>query len=195
MEPVLESTTRMSQDEFATWALRRVRELGRRELIGGRIVVTPPAGHPHGAVEHTVANMIGAWNRTAGAGVCFGGSQGFELPTGDTLAPDASFVSHERWSASTPHLRGKFLRVVPDLVIEVLSSTYDLREKKTIYAQAGVREYWVVDEAKRRVLVFTGDGLGGFDDGITFAAGATMTSTVLVGLQLAVAELFAAADL
>jgi Uma2 family endonuclease len=194
MEPVLESTTTISQAEFAVWALRRVHELGRRELIRGHIVVTPPAGFPHGSVEHAVASVLHEWNAKARAGRCFGGSQGFELPTGDTLAPDASFVSHERWAASSPHPKGKFLRAVPDLVVEVLSSTYDLREKKEIYAKAGVREYWVVDEARRRIVVFAHDGVGAFDDGTVLASDAVLTSRVLVELAVPVARLFVDAD-
>lgn len=194
IEPVLESTSRINQAEFAVWALRRVHELGRRELIRGHIVVTPPAGFPHGSVEHAVAGLLHEWNARARAGRCFGGSQGFELPIGDTLAPDASFVSHERWAASVPHPKGKFLRVVPDFAAEVLSSTYDLREKKEIYAKAGVREYWVVDEAQRRVVVFSNDGAGSFDGGTPIASEAQLTSGVLVGLDVAVARLFVDAD-
>jgi len=36
----------------------------------------------------------------------------------------------------------------PDLVIEVLSPStgyYDLTEKKDVYAEFGVKEYWMVD--------------------------------------------------
>lgn len=194
MEPVLESTTVITQDEFAVWALRRVHELGRRELIRGHIVVTPPAGYPHGSIEHAVAGVLHRWNANARLGRCFGGSQGFELPTGDTLAPDASFVSHARWAASSPHPKGKFLRVVPDVVVEVLSSSYDLREKKEIYAKAGVREYWVVDETRRRVVVFRPDASGAYDGGTPLASDERLGSTVLDGLDVGVAELFVDAD-
>jgi len=194
IEPALQSTTRVTQSEFAVWARRREHELGRRELIGGHIVVTPPAGFPHGSIEHAVAALLSEWNATARAGRCFGGSQGFELPTGDTLAPDASFVSHARWTASSPHAKGKFLRVVPDLVVEVLSSAYDLREKTAIYARAGVREYWVVAESSRSVLVFSSDGAGGFDAGKSIETDGRLTSQVLVGLDVVVARLFVDAD-
>ena len=36
----------------------------------------------------------------------------------------------------------------PDLVIEILSKgnrKYDLKDKKDVYEQSGVKEYWVVD--------------------------------------------------
>lgn len=37
---------------------------------------------------------------------------------------------------------------MPDLIIEILSKgneKYDVTEKKTVYEQAGVKEYWVVN--------------------------------------------------
>ena len=57
----------------------------------------------------------------------------------------------------------------PDLVIEVLSPSNrpkEQRRKYQKYKNAGVREYWVVDPAKKRVTVYdfeadeSGDGIG-----------------------------------
>jgi len=90
-------------------------------------------------------------------GKVFGSSQGYELPTGDTLEPDASFVSNARWSAGPAPKRGEFLRVVPDLVVEILSpstASRDRGEKRKAYEAAGVRELWLVDERAGEVLVF-----------------------------------------
>jgi Uma2 family endonuclease len=45
------------------------------------------------------------------------------------------------------------LRIVPDLVVEVLSrktASQDPGEKKAIYERNGVREYWLVDPRTRR---------------------------------------------
>lgn len=57
--------------------------------------------------------------------------------------------------------RGKFKRGVvygaPDLVVEIMSkSTWkkDLYTKSMKYAQAGVREYWMIDPDKKRILVY-----------------------------------------
>ena len=51
--------------------------------------------------------------RTAGAGdegpesgLVFGSSQGFELPTGDTVEPGACYVSRERWRWDSTVLPG-----------------------------------------------------------------------------------------
>ena len=62
------------------------------------------------------------------------------------VMPDASFVVRARWEAEGPAEEGRFLRVVPDLVVESLSArtaSYDRGEKKAIYETNAVREYWI----------------------------------------------------
>ena len=50
------------------------------------------------------------------------------------------------------------ITVVPDLVIEVLSRnrSHDTVTKKLLYAQAGVNEYWLVDEVTKTIEVLCG---------------------------------------
>jgi Uma2 family endonuclease len=59
-----------------------------------------------------------------------------------------------------PPRAGKYLQVVPDLVVEVLSrstKTRDRGEKKAIYEANGVTEYWLVDLERRTLTVFAVD--------------------------------------
>ncbi|WP_457566173.1 Uma2 family endonuclease [Caldithrix abyssi] len=49
------------------------------------------------------------------------------------------------------------MKGAPDLIIEILSPSsayYDLVEKKELYEQFGVKEYWIVDPKKQRIEVF-----------------------------------------
>jgi Uma2 family endonuclease len=154
-----ESTRSVEQDEFEAWVRERERagDLAHYELLNGRIVMTPPAGYPHGEVGANLARVLGNFVRARDLGRIFDASQGFALPSGDTLEPDVSFVTHERWKAAPPPERGKFLHVVPDLAVEILSratASRDRGEKKAIYAANGVREYWIVDEKAREILVY-----------------------------------------
>jgi Uma2 family endonuclease len=148
--------------------------------------MTPPAGHPHGLIEGKLAGLLEPFIRDRQIGVYLGSSQGFELPSGDTVAPDHSFVSTERWQAMPPPQEGGFLRVVPDLVVEILSpstASHDRGEKRAIYEHNGVREYWLVDSRAREVAVFTlcGDR---FDPGRVYPEGAVLRSGVLSGLEI-----------
>ncbi len=111
----------MSQGEFVRW-LHTVPagDLHHYELLDGFIVMEPPAGWPHGHIEALVVGRLYAFLGSNPAGRLFGSSQGFNLPTGDTVEPDIAFVSDERWRELAQPVRG-FPRVVPDLVVEILS--------------------------------------------------------------------------
>ncbi|MFM8412759.1 MAG: Uma2 family endonuclease [Alphaproteobacteria bacterium] len=164
---------------------------GRFELLRGRIVVSPPTRARHGLVEVSVATILNLHVRARGLGLVFGPSTGFELPSGDTLQPDASFVSNARWKAADRPGLDDFLRVVPDLVVEILSPSSierDRREKREIYEMNGVAEYWIVDPAERRLEIHVPFD-GGFGDPLVLDRGA-IRSTVLPGIDASVEDLF-----
>lgn len=113
-----------------------------------------------------------------------------KLPSGDLVAPDASYVAGERFPPRDVPPTPRRLRIVPDLIVEVLSSSSESRdrgEKKGIYERNGVREYWTVDWRRRQVVLFSLGTGGRYDTGTTFGEDATLVSNVLPGLQLPVA--------
>ncbi|HWB80433.1 MAG TPA: Uma2 family endonuclease [Nannocystaceae bacterium] len=187
IEPVFESVNSMDQESFARWVTRREGwDPHDYELLHGRVVVVPPAHFPQGEVELTIGSFVRAAARATN-GRAFGASQGFELPTGDTLAPDASWVSAERWAAARPE-PGKFLRLVPELAIEVLSpstAARDRGEKRGIYDTAGVGEYWLVDLVRKTITVYVREA-DRFAEPRTYGSGETVTCTVLPALVVAV---------
>lgn len=192
-EPGFESIESLTQVEFAAWVAQHEGDaLGRYELLNGRVVMTPPAGFPHGGVEVRLAFLLGTYLERRPVGWAFGSSQGFELPSGDTVEPDLCFVSAERWAAGAPPEKGRFLRVVPDLVFEILSASTrsrDRGEKKAIYERNGVREYWLVDTDGERLTRFSTHE-GHWDLGTPFEHDQEATSLVLPGLVVPVGALF-----
>jgi Uma2 family endonuclease len=125
----------------------------------------------------------------------FDSSTGLELPSGDTLEPDVAFVTRERWEAG-PRTKGDaFLRVVPSLVVEVLSPSTarrDRTEKLEIYAQNGVDEYWIVDPRRRELNVYSRIGMA-FGPPVTLTTG-RIHSEVLPELDARVEDVFADLD-
>ncbi len=191
---VFESTRTVTQADFAAWAAerRRVGDLGHYELLHGRIVMTPPAGYPHGRIEANVVFALVSFVRGHGGGQVYGSSQGFELPTADTVEPDASFVSSARMAAAPAPERGRFLHVVPDLVVEILSTrtaSQDRGEKKAIYEAAGVLEYWLLDERACEILIHSLER-GKFGKERVFGPGQRARSELLAGLEVSVDEVF-----
>jgi Uma2 family endonuclease len=193
VETAFRSDERFTQDEFRRWLDERPSsDINHYELIGGRIVMTPPAGWPHGRIGARLVMCIGPYVSAATLGIVLDSSAGFDLPSGDTVEPDVSFVSNERLAAGPPPERGKFLRIVPTLVVEILSRSTarrDRTEKKDVYAQNGVAEYWIVDPDARSVTVHVlGDGA--YDAGRAFTSGRVESAT-LPAVGVVVEDLFA----
>src|SRR5690606_547513 len=94
---VVDSTRTVTPKEFAEFGATReaAGDTGHYELLNGRVVMSPPAGYPHGEVGSNVQRLLASfvWDRKLGR--VFDSSQGFELPSGDMVEPDHAFVSHE----------------------------------------------------------------------------------------------------
>jgi Uma2 family endonuclease len=193
METAFKSEERFTQAQFVDWLDENEGFLtGACELMDGSIVMAPPARYPHADVVTMLVVALGNHVASQGTGRVYASSMGFELPTGDTVDPDVTFISNERFAAGPPPRAGEMLRIVPDLVIEVLSpstETRDRTQKKNVYARSGVNEYWLVDTKLRCVVVhaLVGDS---YDDGTEHRQG-RIRSGVLSGLSFTVADVFA----
>lgn len=80
----------------------------------------------------------------------------------------------------------------PDLVIEILSegnNKADVEEKFNIYEDAGITEYWIVHPTEQTITVYALHGKK-YIGSKPYAAGETIRSRVLRGLDFEVAEVF-----
>src|SRR4030095_13451794 len=152
------STETFTQREFKRWLDERpASDINHYELLRGRIVMNPPAGWPHGPVGANILAPLGIFVRARNLGLVLDSSAGYDLPSGDTVEPDISFISAARLAAGPAPQAGKFIRIVPNLVVEILSpatAQKDQTEKKAIYAENGVEEYWIVDNKRREIMVY-----------------------------------------
>lgn len=198
MEPMVQETAFRSEEEFTQkefrrWLERRpASDVNHYELLRGRIVMSPPASWRHGRIGAVLVRLLETHVEAGRLGRVFDASTGFELPSGETLEPDVAFVSRERWEAGPRPQGDELLRIVPDLVVEILSPSTarrDRTEKREIYAQNGVGEYWLVDPLHREVGVLRREG-GGFGAPVSVSAG-PIPSLVLSGLAACAEDLFA----
>ncbi|HEX5500799.1 MAG TPA: Uma2 family endonuclease [Thermomicrobiales bacterium] len=122
---------------------------GRRyEIIERKLYEMPAPSWAHATVVMNmialllpVVRAIGGLIRTAPLDVFF--------PGADPVQPDIIVILPD--GGARPSKRGVEGR--PDLVVEVLSPSnrdHDLLTKRALYAQAGVREYWLIDPDARR---------------------------------------------
>jgi Uma2 family endonuclease len=194
MKTVFVSEETFDQESFAAFvASLPDHDLSKYELIKGRIIMNPPSSWPYGEAEANALYILKAHVKSRDLGMVCGSTQGYELPTGHTVAPDASVILKSRLQRGPRPVAGKFLRIVPNLAIEVLlptSGTRDRGVKKDVYAAAGVDEYWLVDLATRSITVLHLLPGGVYDSGEVFRAGQRVLSQVLPGLEAPVDEFF-----
>ncbi len=177
-----------TQDEFEEWCDGPgCPEMGTVEFLFGCIVAEPPARWPHGKVGASLGSRLVSFVEQRGLGLAFDASQGFALPSGDTVEPDVAVVLHATWEAAPPPVYGRFLRVVPDLVVEVLSTSTAWRDrsvKRGIYERNGVREYWLVDTRRREITVLTRGARGRFASADPVSGDTPARSTLLPGFAV-----------
>jgi Uma2 family endonuclease len=192
-ETTFVSTEAFTQEDFKRWVERRpLTDVNRYELINGRIVMVPPAGWGHGEVGARVVRFLGNFVEEHDLGRVFDSSTGYDLPSSETLEPDASFISHERWAKGPQVRRGQFLKIVPTLVSEILSpatARSDRLEKKRLYEANGVEEYWLVDPGRRELMVFR-LVRGKYSPGTRYSVSQTLRSWVLLGFAPVIRSLF-----
>jgi Uma2 family endonuclease len=182
-----------TQEEFENWcAACDAVDDNHYEFLYGCVVAEPPARWPHGKIDGSMAHRLAAWVEDRELGLVFGSSQGFALPSGDTVQPDTAVVLNETWAAAPPPVRDRFLTVVPDLVVEILSPStarVDLRVKRDIYQRNGVREYWIVDPPRRAITVLAAGPDGRFTAERTAVGDEPAESVLLPGFAVRPAEL------
>ncbi|MEO0854544.1 MAG: Uma2 family endonuclease [Cyanobacteria bacterium J06648_11] len=149
---------RVTSEEFAAIAAVN-RDLRLERTANGELIVSPPTGGESSRRNIKIGRYLDEWTDGYG-GVCFDSSSGFELPNGATRAPDAAWVSQERWGALTPDEKEGFVPLCPDFVVELRSRTDRLsvlRDKMREYVDNGARLGWLIDPQERRVEIYRSD--------------------------------------
>ena len=106
----------------------------------------------------------------------------------NVVQPDILFISKERLDIiGEKHIKG-----APDLTVEIISenSAYrDMVQKKRLYAQFGVKEYWIVIPKEGIVeLYILGDD--SFQLYKTYHKDTVLESPSLQGLKISLPEIF-----
>jgi len=81
----------------------------------------------------------------------------------------------------------------PDLVVEILSpgnSSRELKLKKNLYAESGVREYWIVDPTHETLSRYNMEENGTYGRPLIFVNDETMPSLIFPDFTLDLVELF-----
>jgi len=162
----------------------------RHELIDGEHFVTPSPATVHQRLVRDLVIELGTYLRAQEIGEVFAAPFDVVLSAHDVVEPDVLVVLNDQLGVLTPqHVRG-----APAIVIEILSPGTRRRDetlKRSLYARAGVREYWMVNPDARRIVVCHGTSTGP-DRDVTLVADSDdfLASSLLPGFELPLKALF-----
>lgn len=113
------------------------------QLINNVLVMSPAPTTPHARIQNKIFTQLYDAVEQMQSGEVFCAPVDVYLNNKNVYQPDILFISAGRKNI----IKRKGIAGAPDLVIEILSEDkmYDLKTKKDIYQQSGVKEYWVVD--------------------------------------------------
>lgn len=162
-------------------------DLIRREIIDGKVLVTPAANVRHQLIVGRIAFALTDHVRRYGGGVVLFAPVDVLLSEHDVVQPDVLFVADDRAHILTePNVKG-----APTLCVEVVSNpTTDRVRKRALYQRAGVPNYWIADPGRDTVDVFRLNDRR-YADSVVLRAGDTLTLPELPGFTAPVAEIFA----
>ena len=122
------------------------------ELWNGEIIMSP-APHPdHQTIVLNFAATLQAFVAASRLGKVFVSPVDVVLTPRRVVQPDVLFIAKGRLD-----IIGSFIGGAPDLVMEVISAgswQRDRIQKKALYEQAGVAEYWIIDPDAATIEVF-----------------------------------------
>src|SRR5580704_9424829 len=127
------------------------------QLIAGELIMSPSPSFFHQRIQYRLATKLGAFVERNRLGIIVGSPLDVFFSDEDIYQPDLIFIRADR----TRGIRKDKLRVVPDLVIEVLSPStayYDLTRKKEMYCASGVTEHWIVNPEAETIEIMVKHG-------------------------------------
>ena len=140
--------------QLKRWTLEEVHSLpddgNKYELVRGELFVTPPPSEDHETILARLARVLDPYVAAHGLGMVYRPRAVMRFE-GSEVEPDL-MVRQPRMIRATDWDDAP----TPILIVEVLSGSTrrrDVGQKRELYLDAGVGEYWVVDPERRTILV------------------------------------------
>jgi len=121
----------------------------KADLIDGGIYVASPDRPHHYKVASFVQTLLDGYASEHGLGEVYASRVAFQLTEHNAPEPDVAFLKVENLDREEE----RCIRGGPDIAVEVVSRDSrhrDYVDKKQLYREAGVREYWIIDPRQRR---------------------------------------------
>ena len=159
----------------------------RCELINGVVYMAAFPVPDHEILVTLLTTYLSQSVMLTGAGIVMG-TAGVVVSSNSTLGPDIIVVRAERTDIIGPTV----ITGAPDIVVEALSSdrNRDLVAKRTLYEQAGVPEYWILDGFSNTLTALDLGDDGRYRERAVLTASDTLTTPLFSDFNLPLAQLF-----
>ncbi|HEX4125645.1 MAG TPA: Uma2 family endonuclease [Tepidisphaeraceae bacterium] len=153
------------------------------EWVNGKVVPMSPINEEHQFLGGLLVTLLRTYAEERKLGVVL--SDPFQMKTGPDLpgrSPDILFVSN----AHKRRLKRMYLDGPADLAVEIISPgsrRRDRQEKFREYDKGGVREYWLIDPARKLAEFYLEDKGGTYQHALLDSAG-RFHSVALPGVWL-----------
>jgi Uma2 family endonuclease len=138
-----------------------IKEDQKADLIDGVIYMSSPDNTDANSLFMWLGGLIHLFAEERELGQEYGSRVAFRLEEYQSPEPDIAFVRTDRLHIVE---RG-FVDGPPDLAIEIVSPDSierDYVRKREQYRQAGVPEYWIVDELEQRIVLLRRSSSGAY---------------------------------
>ncbi|WP_042154263.1 Uma2 family endonuclease [Planktothrix agardhii] len=156
LPPILKLKLDLTSEHF--WQLcQENHDFQFERTTSGELIIMPPTGGNTGKRNADLIFQLLVWKRQNNLGEVFDSNTGFTLPNGADRAPDASWVSRERWESLTPEQQDKFVPLCPDFVVELMSPSDSLektRQKMQEYQENGAKLGWLINRKQQQIEVY-----------------------------------------
>ncbi len=163
-------------------------EGGKYQLICGEIIEKTSPSSYHQEICFRLLLKLGNFVSIKKNGKIFPAPMDVTFSPNDTVQPDLLFIEKSRYSI----IQEKRIVGAPDLVVEVISPStayIDLKYKKDLYENSGVKEYWIVDPQDHSIEIYYKE----LDDFIRIQKSSKegkVISRVLDGLEINIKDVF-----
>ena len=160
----------------------------RYELFDGELIMAPSPTELHQIISGRLGARLLLHVERSNLGQVFFAPYDVKLSDTDVVQPDLLFVSNERAGIRTANN----IQGAPDLVVEIQSPSTakrDWNDKRSLYAQHGVTEYWLINPDAHTVIVLLLNQ-GEYEPAGLYGEGSTLISPTVEGFSVPVDEIF-----
>ncbi len=152
---VAEKPPRLAKDEIITFEkfYEIIPEGVKADLLDGKIIRDSPAIPMHADVASWLLTLLRIFVEQFGLGKVLAAPVTVRLAKYQSPEPDISFINKSRLGV----IGESYINGPPDLCVEVISRSsrrIDRGRKFVLYAEHGVKEYWIIDPLPEKVEFF-----------------------------------------